>query len=212
MTTAAQQALRRTIENFSSSTRFALACNLSTKIIEPIQSRCAILRYGRLKDDMVLQRLVEVCDMEKVSYNKEGLAALIYTAEGDMRNALNNLQATYSGFEYVSDTNVFKVCDQPHPATLQAILENCMVGSLTKAHESMHALWKTGYSAIDIIGTFFRVCKGRDMDEAMKLCFIKEMGTTHMCIADGVTSPLQLHGLLARLCGHALRLKAEGNK
>ena len=67
MTAGAQQALRRTMEIFSNTTRFALACNMSNKIIEPIQSRCAILRYAKLKDQEVLKRLLEICDMEKVS-------------------------------------------------------------------------------------------------------------------------------------------------
>ena len=66
MTPGAQQALRRTMEIFSNTTRFALACNMSNKIIEPIQSRCAILRYSKLSDTEVLKRLLEICEMEKV--------------------------------------------------------------------------------------------------------------------------------------------------
>jgi DNA polymerase III delta prime subunit len=66
MTTAAQQALRRTMELFSATTRFALACNQSSKIIEPIQSRCAILRYTRISDVDILARLKVVCEKENV--------------------------------------------------------------------------------------------------------------------------------------------------
>jgi DNA polymerase III delta prime subunit len=67
MTTGAQQALRRTMEIYSNTTRFALACNMSNKIIEPIQSRCAILRYAKLRDSEVLKRLLEICKLEDVS-------------------------------------------------------------------------------------------------------------------------------------------------
>jgi len=67
MTPGAQQALRRTMEIYSNTTRFALACNMSSKIIEPIQSRCAILRYSRLTDKQVLKRLMEIVDLENVS-------------------------------------------------------------------------------------------------------------------------------------------------
>src|SRR6266581_5951476 len=66
MTAGAQQALRRTMEIYSNTTRFCLACNMSNKIIEPIQSRCAILRYAKLKDQEILKRLLEICEMEKV--------------------------------------------------------------------------------------------------------------------------------------------------
>jgi replication factor C subunit 2/4 len=92
MTKAAQQALRRTMEIYSSTTRFALACNNSTKIIEPIQSRAAILRYTKLSDEQVAARLLQVAAAEKIPYTDSGLEALIFTAEGDLRNALNNLQ------------------------------------------------------------------------------------------------------------------------
>ena len=76
MTPGAQQALRRTIEIYSNTTRFAFACNQSLKIIEPLQSRCAILRYNRLSDEEVLARLLEIIKMEDVKYNTEGLQAL----------------------------------------------------------------------------------------------------------------------------------------
>lgn len=66
MTTGAQQALRRTMEIYSHSTRFALACNTSSKIIEPIQSRCALVRFSRLSDQEILGRLMVVVDAEKV--------------------------------------------------------------------------------------------------------------------------------------------------
>jgi replication factor C subunit 2/4 len=57
------------MEIYSNTTRFALACNMSNKIIEPIQSRCAILRYSKLRDAEVMKRLKEICDMEDVSPN-----------------------------------------------------------------------------------------------------------------------------------------------
>ena len=110
MTAGAQQALRRTMELFSATTRFALSCNNSAKVIEPIQSRCAILRYTRLSDSQVVARLQHVIQEEKiVEWNKEGLEALVFTAEGDMRQALNNTQSTYAGFQRISPDAVFKV-------------------------------------------------------------------------------------------------------
>mmetsp|Transcript_9544 Transcript_9544/g.12806 ORF Transcript_9544/g.12806 Transcript_9544/m.12806 type:complete len:288 (-) Transcript_9544:930-1793(-) len=200
MTSAAQQALRRTMEIYSNTTRFALACNVSTKIIEPIQSRAAILRYSRLSDEQVLTRLKQVCTFEDVSYTDDGIEAIIFTAEGDMRNALNNLQATHSGFGHVNQTNVFKVCDQPHPTTIRAIIDYCVKGETGPAVEHMKSLWGTGYSCSDIIGTLFKVTKAHEMPEALKLEYLREIGFTHMRIADGVDSLLQLLGLVARLC------------
>ena len=97
MTKGAQQALRRTMEVYSATTRFALACNNSTKIIEPIQSRAAILRYTKLSNDEVAHRLLQVIAAEKIPYDDSGIEALLFSCEGDMRNALNNLQVREDG-------------------------------------------------------------------------------------------------------------------
>ena len=115
MTSGAQQALRRTMEIYSGTTRFAFACNQSNKIIEPLQSRCAILRYSRLTDGQVLHRLQQIVQAERIECTEDGLAALIFSAEGDMRQAINNLQSTHAGFGIVSGDNVFRVVDSPHP-------------------------------------------------------------------------------------------------
>jgi len=200
MTAAAQQALRRTMELHSATTRFALACNISTKIIEPIQSRCAILRYSRLTDEQVLMRLQEVAEAESLNYSPGGLEAIIFTAEGDMRNALNNMQATNSGFGYISQENVFKVCDQPHPMTIKTILQKCLEGDIKAAKNEMTGLFNTGYAPVDIIGTTFKVCRFFEMNENLKLEWMKEIGFVHMRIAEGVSTNLQLLGLCARLC------------
>jgi len=174
MTPGAQQALRRTMEIYAGTTRFALACNQSNKIIEAIQSRCAILRYSRLTDAQILKRLLEICEAENVSHTEDGLAALIFSAEGDMRQAINNLQSTVSGFGLVNGENVFKVCDQPHPIAVQTMLRDCYKGKIEEALESLRELWAKGYSAVDIITTMFRVVKTMDsFPEYTKLEFIK---------------------------------------
>lgn len=200
MTEGAQQALRRTMEIYSATTRFALACNTSEKIIEPIQSRCAMLRFSKLSDAQVLAKMIEVCQLENLSYTEKGLEAIVFTAQGDMRQALNNLQSTANGYGHVTDENVFKVCDEPHPMLVEDMLKYCSEGDIHKAYKVIAKLWRLGYSAEDVIGNIFRVAKRISMNEKLKLAFIKEIGQTHMKIVDGNSSLLQLTGLLARLC------------
>lgn len=200
MTKGSQQALRRIMELHSSTTRFALACNTSSKIIEPIQSRCAVVRFRKLSDEQVAQRLAEVMEAEKVAHTTDGLEALIYTAEGDMRTALNNLQSTWAGFGFVNAENVFKVCDQPHPVIIAELLEFCESGEFMKAQEKLDYLLGKGYAPVDIIGTIAKVTRSRQMDEFKQLQFLKEIGVIHMRIVDGVESRLQLSSLIAKLC------------
>ncbi|XP_014262390.1 replication factor C subunit 2 [Cimex lectularius] len=200
MTDGAQQALRRTMEIYSSTTRFALACNNSEKIIEPIQSRCAMLRYEKLKDSQILAKLLEICDAESISHTDDGLEAVVFTAQGDMRQALNNLQSTHNGFGHVNSENVFKVCDEPHPLLVKQMLMHCVSSEITKAYEILNHLWKLGYASEDIIGNIFRVTKNLNIEECLKLEFLQEIGLTHLKIVKGVSSLLQLSALLAKLC------------
>lgn len=200
MTESAQQALRRTMELYSSTTRFALACNSSEKIIEPIQSRCAMLRFSKLSDAQVLAKIMEVCKLEGVEYSEDGLEAVVFTAQGDMRQALNNLQSTYEGFGFVKSANVFKVCDEPHPLLIKDMLNHCVKADIDEAYKVMSHLWKMGYAAEDIVGNIFRVCKTHAMAEYLKLEFIKEIGRTHLLLVQGTSSLVQLSGLLAKLC------------
>jgi len=205
MTDGAQQALRRTMELYSSTTRFALACNSSEKIIEPIQSRCAMLRYSKLSDAQVLAKILEVCEKENLSYTEDGLEAIVFTAQGDMRQGLNNIQSTAQGFSHVSSENVFKVCDEPHPLLIKDMINHCIKTSYDDAYKILAHLWKMGYASQDIISNIFRVCKNVQMAEYLKLEFIKEIGYCHMRIVQGNGSLLQLSGLLARLCAKSLK-------
>lgn len=78
-----------------------------------------------------------------------------------MRQAINNLQSTWSGFGFVSN-DVFKVCDQPHPITVQSMIRACSKGDIENCMARLQELWDQGYSAVDIIVTIFRVVKTFD--------------------------------------------------
>eukprot|EP00727_Mastigamoeba_balamuthi_P013019 m51a1_g834 putative replication factor c subunit 2-like (340) ;mRNA; r:741705-742724 len=205
MTPAAQQALRRTMEVYSSTTRFALACNYSSEVIEPLQSRCAVVRFSRLTDADVESRTRAVAQAEHVEITDDGADAIVYSADGDLRHALNTLQAAQAGFGRVDAPAVYKVADQPHPAHLRRALALCAAGEFDEAHRIVLALAAQGYSPSDLVSALFRVAKAlhRDLDisDAVRLEFLKEIGTAHAASAvDGVDTRVQLSGLVARLC------------
>lgn len=189
------------MEIHSNTTRFAFACNQSNKIIEPLQSRCAILRYSRLTDAQIVARLLQICKAEDVKYSDDGLAALVFSAEGDMRQAVNNLQSTWAGFDFVSGDNVFRVVDSPHPVKVQAMLKACLETKVDSALEDLQELWDLGYSSHDIVSTMFRVTKSMPgLSEHMRLEFTKEIGFCHMRVLEGMQTLLQLNGCVAKLC------------
>jgi len=191
---------------YSNTTRFAIACNESSKIIEPIQSRCAIIRFTKLSDEEVCQRLKIVMDREAINYTEDGMEALIFTADGDMRYALNNLQATYAGFGVVNKDNVFKVCDQPHPDLMSNVIKLCLAAKFREACKLIDGPFNEGYNLIDIINTLTKVIQNMTeiKSEETRLNYLKEATIIKMKTLEGNNSKLQLHGFLANLCSLAM--------
>ncbi|WBR14894.1 Replication factor small subunit [Pandoravirus kuranda] len=177
LTQGAQQALRCTMEKYTNTTRFALACNTSSMIIEALQSRCAILRYQRLADEQILDRLHAIVAAEKdVPCTRDGLDAIVVTADGDMRQAINNLQATHAGCGRVDADSVYTVCDRPHPALVRAVLLDCGRGDIDAATAALDKLWGMGYMASDIIGTMMSDAKRIAIDERLRLDLVRVRG------------------------------------
>ena len=180
MTAGAQQALRRTMEIYSNTTRFALACNNSAKVIEPIQSRCALLRYGRLSDEQVLERLVRIAKAENVPYSPEGLEALIFSAEGDLRPGHQQFTSNFFWFRNGYPGKRLSCCDQPHPTVISGIIENCLKGSLDEALQQWMDSFLKDTLRLILSAPFFRVVKSfpsKTMTDSLQLEFIKVQET-----------------------------------
>lgn len=99
--------------DYSSSTRFVFSCNDSTKLIEPLQSRCAVLRFQPLGDNDIKSFLIRICLQEQIQYEENAIDTLVFIAEGDMRNAINNLQAVFVARKLITKQNIFDICDVP---------------------------------------------------------------------------------------------------
>lgn len=200
MTEAAQQAMRRIMEKFSETTRFVFACNNSEKVIDPLQSRCAIVRFTRVDDSQIAQRLEQICKSENVGYTKEGIDALAVLSDGDMRAAVNGLQATAIRYEFIDNEKVQQTVDVPNPGAISDIFSSIREGDYRRSLTIMHGLEDRGHSSSDIISSLFRTARrDKDFNEKLKLQVLKEIGLTQMTMAQGVSSPLQLDGLLARI-------------
>merc|ERR1712066_1142525 len=203
MTESAQQALRRIMEIYSKTTRFALACNDSSKIIEPIQSRCAMLRYERLSDVEILARMYEIVGKEGIKQTEDnGMRTVLFTCNGDMRQAINTLESTYQGFQSITEENVLKVVDEPHPMIVKRMIDSCAEGKLFQASDDLQLLWSKGFASEDIIGQVARVVRIHEgLSEEVQLGFMNATAMTHMRIATGCNqSVLQLSALLATFC------------
>ncbi|CDO65691.1 replication factor C subunit 4, putative [Plasmodium reichenowi] len=210
MTTAAQQSLRRIMELYSDTTRFALACNQSEKIIDALQSRCAIIRYFKLSDDQVLKRILKICDLENIKYTDDGLDALTFIADGDLRKAVNCLQSTYAGLEVINKENVLHICDIPSPERIENLLKHCVNSEWKKAHDIAYSMIKEGHTPYDISLTSSNVLRRFNIgSEVIQIEFLKIGAMACNTMATGLTSVIQLDKLLADWCMAAKILRSK---
>ncbi len=204
MTGAAQQALRRTMEMYSTTTRFVFACNTSTKIIEPIQSRCAILRYTKLDNDDLRIRLEHIMREEKIEeiMDKDGIEAILFLSDGDLRYAINILQVASTFREKkITEEFIYQICDKPQPILIKKILNACYKKSFEVAKEQVIELCEKGFAMTDIIILLFKmICNEKDLEEKKKIEMLKIITTYHQRIIYGTSTELQLIGCLAHLC------------
>ena len=200
LTSDAQQALRRTMENYAGNTRFILSCNYSSKIIEPIQSRCAIFRFRQLSSDEIISKLKEIAISESLNVAEDAYAAIVYTSEGDMRKAINILQgASLLGKEITKDT-IFKVSSQATPQEVKKILELALSGKFTEARGYMlDVLVNYGLSGEDILIQMHKEVQQMDIPDPKKLKIIDAISEFNFRIVEGANDLIQLDALLARL-------------
>tara|TARA_Y100000589_G_C27183535_1_gene641741 strand:- start:1998 stop:2969 length:972 start_codon:yes stop_codon:yes gene_type:complete len=199
MTSGAQQALRRIIENYTKNTRFIFLCNEPSKIIEPIQSRCSIYRFESPNKDELYSILEKICNSEKITYNKKALHTIVLISNKDYRQAINNLQSIYYSKKNISYENVIEVCDVPQPELIKNIIDLCVTNQLNHAITFTIKIWNSGYSMTDILNTFLISIKEYDINDKLKLFFIKKIGIIYLRDSEGINSLNQLISLLTYL-------------
>jgi len=147
-------------------------------------------------------KLEKICEVEKVPYTMEGIDAIVETAQGDMRQAINNLQLTFNGYLNVVPDNVYKLCDKPHPLVIKGVLMACYDGDFVGAIRLLNDLREKGYSCYDISHSMFNSIKNGkiDINEQSKIDFMKIISNTCSIVSKGVNTPLQLSSCIALLC------------
>lgn len=131
MTSSAQFALRRMIEQYASNCRFILICNYSSKIIPALQSRCTKLRFAPLSEEQILGRLHHIADCEKVHLSQDGAKAIVQVGGGDMRKVINIFQTTSMGHKGNVDAKaVYASTGVPSPEEIQHFLKTLLNGAV----------------------------------------------------------------------------------
>jgi replication factor C small subunit len=200
LTDEAQSALRRTMEQFSDNTRFILSCNYSSRIIDPIQSRCAVFRFSPLGDEAVETQIGRIAETEDIELTDDAVDALVYAADGDMRKAINGLQAAAVMGESVDEEAVYTITSTARPEEIREMVERALDGEFTSARAQLdELLTDVGIAGGDIIDQMHRSVWEFDLAEREAVRLMEHIGEADYRITAGANEQVQLEALLASL-------------
>nr|WP_256558758.1 replication factor C small subunit [Natronomonas marina] len=200
LTDEAQSALRRTMEQFSDNTRFILSCNYSSQIIDPIQSRCAVFRFSPLGDEAVEAQVRAIADAEGIEVTDDGVEALVYAADGDMRKAINGLQAAAVMGETVDEEAVYTITSTARPEEIREMVQKALDGDFTGARAQLDTLLTdVGIAGGDVIDQLHRSVWEFDLSEREAVRLMERVGEADYRITAGANEQVQLEALLASL-------------
>ncbi|MBS7655740.1 replication factor C small subunit [Candidatus Bathyarchaeota archaeon] len=200
MTADAQHALRRTMEKYTETCRFILCCNYSGKIIEPIQSRCALFKFAQLKNDDIAKYLKKIAEKEKVKLLEDGLNAILSVANGDLRKAINTLQAASSLEKPINEKTVYMVVGLAKPEDIKEMLELSFKGNFIEARKKLRLmLMEYGLSGLDILKQVHSEILKLNLPEEDKLKLADLIGEIDYRLSQGADEEIQLSAMLAKL-------------
>jgi replication factor C small subunit len=198
LTNDAQSALRRTMERYSATTRFILSCNYSSKIIEPIQSRCAVYRFKPLSIEAIAKRMRYIAEQEHLDVTPEGLEAIEYVAGGDMRKAINSLQAAALLGDKVDEETIYQITSTAKPEEIRKLIITALSGDFADARSMLDDLLLTkGLSGEDVVIQIHRAMLGMDIAEKDLARLVDRIGEIDFRMTEGANERLQLEALLA---------------
>jgi replication factor C small subunit len=199
LTTDAQAALRRTMESYAQTCRFILSCNYSSKIIDPIQSRCAIYRFKSLGANAIKEEICRIASKENLSVTEKAMDAIVYIAQGDMRKAINALQGAAIIRNAIDEKMVYAITSTARPDEIQDLLARSLKGDFDGAESLLfHLLHERGIAPNELINQCYRTIVASDIDRKLKVQLIDHLGETDFRLSEGANSDIQLEALIAR--------------
>ena len=199
LTTDAQAALRRTMESYAQTCRFILSCNYSSKIIDPIQSRCAIYRFKPLGANAVKEEICRIAGKENLTVTQEAMDAIVYIAQGDMRKAINALQGAAIIRSAIDEKMVYAITSTARPDEIQDLLARSLKGDFDGAESLLaHLLHERGIAPNELINQCYRTILTMDIDRKLKVRLIDHIGETDFRLSEGANSDIQLEAMIAR--------------
>ncbi len=198
LTPEAQQALRRTMENYSSTCRFILSCNYSSKVIDPIQSRCVMFRFKLLEKKDIEKIIKKIAESENLKIAEEAIDVIYEGSEGDCRRCINIIQSTASISPSISAELVSTVMSNTKPRDIKVVLDYALSGDFQSSKEKLfEIMMKQSVSGQDMIKAIQKEIWTLQIEPELKVRLTEKTGEAEFRIIEGSDPFIQLQALIA---------------
>ena len=199
LTREAQQALRRTMENYTQTCRFILSCNYSSKIIEPIQSRCVVFRFRQLDKKEIFEIIDGIAKSEKIKIDEKAKDALYEISDGDCRKLENILQSSAAIADHITEDLVHSLASDAKPKEIREVLELALKNKFIEARNKLLDLMLSyGLAGIDVIKQIQKEILELNIDNKSKMILIEKCGEIEFRMTEGSDEFIQLEALLSQ--------------
>ncbi|MBN4049102.1 replication factor C small subunit [archaeon AH-315-M20] len=199
LTREAQQSLRRTMENYTQTCRFVLSCNYSSKIIDPIQSRCAMFRFKPLEKKEIFSIIENIEKEEKIKIDEKAKEALYVISEGDARRLENILQSSAAINNNITEDIIYSMASVAKPKEIDKVLELAIANKFVDARNKlMDVMLNYGLSGLDIIKQIQSEILNLDINNEKKMELIEKCGEAEFRMTEGSDEFVQIEALLSQ--------------
>lgn len=199
LTREAQQALRRTMENYTQNCRFILSANYSSKIIDPIQSRCAMFRFKPLEKKEIFAIIENIEKDEKIRVNEKAKESLFNISEGDARKVNNILQSSGAISDNITEEIIYSMASVAKPKEVDEVLKLALQNKFIDARNKlMDIMLNYGLSGLDIIKQIQKEILNLDLDNEKKMILMEKCGEIEFRMTEGSDEFIQLEALLSQ--------------
>jgi len=200
LTREAQQALRRTMENYTQTCRFVLSANYSSKIIDPIQSRCAIFRFKPLPKQDIQKLIKNIAKSEGINIDSKAEDALYMISEGDCRRVENILQSAAAISKKIDEETIYSLASVARPKEVKDVLTLALENKFIESRERLlDVMLNYGLSGLDVIRQIQKEIYELDIDGRKKMVLVDKCGDTEFRMTEGSDEFVQLEAFLANV-------------
>jgi len=195
MTNEAQSALRKTMEDHSTITRFCFICNYISQIIDPITSRCVKFRFKPIDETSMINKLSDIANKEKMIMTASAIQTVSTVSNGDMRKAIMLLQNLNYLNKNIDVSDVYEIANMVPIAKMDDIIYRCVDNSIdTLSIRNLANDFNMNGYPISIILTQLVECivKNKNIDDKMKSRICLHISNTEKRLIDGADEYLQL--------------------